>query len=176
MIQAGIKPVYVFDGKPPQLKREELDRRGVRRDDAEDELKKAQEAGDVEAIERFSKRTIKVTKTHVDDCKKLLSMMGVPFVEVLVLLDWGCHSQSHVLLRASFWEGHCIDSRAADVKAWRVWVQRCFHRHHACAGAVGGGSTVLLDVQGRPSVWRGHRRHGCTHVWYPEAHPPPHIA
>jgi len=27
MLQAGIKPVYVFDGKPPQLKRAELDRR-----------------------------------------------------------------------------------------------------------------------------------------------------
>jgi hypothetical protein len=30
MIQAGIKPVYVFDGKPPKLKREELDRRYAR--------------------------------------------------------------------------------------------------------------------------------------------------
>lgn len=83
MIQAGIKPVYVFDGKPPQLKRDELDRRGGRRDEAEDELKKAQEAGDQEAIERFSKRTVKVTKDHVEDCKKLLTMMGVPYVEVL---------------------------------------------------------------------------------------------
>lgn len=27
MIQAGMKPVYVFDGKPPQMKRDELDRR-----------------------------------------------------------------------------------------------------------------------------------------------------
>ena len=42
MIQAGIKPVYVFDGKAPKLKREELDRRGVRREGAEDDLKKAQ--------------------------------------------------------------------------------------------------------------------------------------
>lgn len=82
MIQAGIKPVYVFDGKPPQLKRDELARRGVRRDDAGDELKKAQEAGDQEAIERYSKRTIKVTQVHADECKKLLRLMGVPYVEV----------------------------------------------------------------------------------------------
>jgi flap endonuclease-1 len=86
MIQAGIKPVYVFDGKPPQLKRDELDRRGTRRDEADDELKKAQETGDQEAIARFSKRTVKVTKTHVDDSKKLLSLMGVPFVEVSLAL------------------------------------------------------------------------------------------
>ena len=82
MVQAGIKPVYVFDGKAPQLKRDELDRRGVRRDDADVELKKAQEAGDQEMIERFSKRTVKVTKQHVDDCKKLLGLMGIPYIEV----------------------------------------------------------------------------------------------
>ena len=53
-----------------------------RRDDAQEELKAAQEKGDAEAIERFSKRTVKVTKQHVDDCKRLLKLMGVPFVEV----------------------------------------------------------------------------------------------
>ena len=53
-----------------------------RRDDAQEELKAAQEKGDAEAIERFSKRTVKVTKEHVDDCKRLLKLMGVPFVEV----------------------------------------------------------------------------------------------
>jgi flap endonuclease-1 len=86
MIQAGIKPVYVFDGKAPKLKRDELDRRGTRRDEADDELKNAQETGDQETIARYSKRTVKVTKTHVDDSKKLLSLMGVPFVEVCSII------------------------------------------------------------------------------------------
>lgn len=53
-----------------------------RRDDAQEELKAAQEKGDAEAIERFSKRTVKVTKQHVEDCKRLLTLMGVPYVEV----------------------------------------------------------------------------------------------
>jgi flap endonuclease-1 len=53
-----------------------------RRDDAKEELKEAQEKGDQEAVERFSKRTVKVTKQHTDDCKKLLTLMGVPYVEV----------------------------------------------------------------------------------------------
>jgi 5'-3' exonuclease len=101
MIQAGIKPVYVFDGKAPKLKRDELDRRGVRRDDAGDELKKAQEAGDQEAIERYSKRTVKVTKTHVDDCKKLLRLMGVPYIEVCALRSTGQPSMLDNRARAS---------------------------------------------------------------------------
>jgi flap endonuclease-1 len=35
MIEAGIKPVYVFDGKPPQMKSGELEKRTERRAEAE---------------------------------------------------------------------------------------------------------------------------------------------
>jgi hypothetical protein len=31
MLEAGIKPIYVFDGKPPQLKRDELAKRASKR-------------------------------------------------------------------------------------------------------------------------------------------------
>jgi flap endonuclease-1 len=53
-----------------------------RRDDAGDELKAALESGDQEQIAKFSKRTVKVTKHHNDECKRLLTLMGVPYVEV----------------------------------------------------------------------------------------------
>lgn len=56
--------------------------RFAKRDDAHAELKAAQEKGDQEAIEKFSKRTVKVTREHVEDVKKLLGLMGVPYVEV----------------------------------------------------------------------------------------------
>lgn len=65
---------------------DDVDRGGAcrfsKRDDAHAELKAAQEKGDQEAIEKFSKRTVKVTREHVEDCKKLLTLMGVPYVEV----------------------------------------------------------------------------------------------
>ena len=35
MIDNGIKPVYVFDGKPPEMKSVELEKRDERRQDAE---------------------------------------------------------------------------------------------------------------------------------------------
>ena len=35
MIENGIKPVYVFDGKPPQMKSKELEKRLGRRTEAE---------------------------------------------------------------------------------------------------------------------------------------------
>ncbi|KAL3382156.1 hypothetical protein AABB24_001963 [Solanum stoloniferum] len=81
LLEAGIKPVYVFDGKPPDLKKQELAKRYSRREDATDDLAKATESGNKEDIEKFSKRTVKVTPQHNDDCKKLLRLMGVPAVE-----------------------------------------------------------------------------------------------
>ncbi|KAG6518444.1 hypothetical protein ZIOFF_021919 [Zingiber officinale] len=38
--------------------------------------------GDLEGIEKYSKRTVKVTKQHNEDCKRLLRLMGVPTIEV----------------------------------------------------------------------------------------------
>ncbi|PHT41455.1 Flap endonuclease 1 [Capsicum baccatum] len=81
LLEAGIKPVYVFDGKPPDLKKQELAKRYSRREDATDDLAKATETGNKEDIEKFSKRTVKVTPQHNEDCKKLLRLMGVPAVE-----------------------------------------------------------------------------------------------
>lgn len=52
MLEAGIKPVYVFEGKAPELKRAQLALRSDKREDAEDALKAAQEAGNEEEIEK----------------------------------------------------------------------------------------------------------------------------
>ncbi|XP_054817079.1 flap endonuclease 1 [Prosopis cineraria] len=81
LLEAGIKPVYVFDGKPPELKKQELAKRFSKRADAGEDLSEAKETGTKEDIEKFSKRTVKVTKQHNEDCKRLLRLMGVPVVE-----------------------------------------------------------------------------------------------
>jgi len=81
MVDNGIKPVYVFDGKPPQMKSGELEKRKEKRDEAQAALDKAKEEGNVEEVDKQSRRLVKVTKDHVEDCKTLLKHMGIPFVE-----------------------------------------------------------------------------------------------
>lgn len=81
MMTAGIKPVFVFDGKPPDMKGGELEKRTARRAQAQAELEQAKESGDAEDIDKFSRRLVKVNKQHNDDCKELLRLMGVPVVE-----------------------------------------------------------------------------------------------
>ncbi|KAK3086131.1 hypothetical protein FSP39_013971 [Pinctada imbricata] len=81
MVENGLKPVYVFDGKPPDLKSGELTKRKERREEAQKALEKAEEAGDEENIEKFNRRLVKVSKQHNEDCKELLKLMGIPYVE-----------------------------------------------------------------------------------------------
>uniref|UniRef100_A0A3Q3MXP1 Flap endonuclease 1 n=1 Tax=Mastacembelus armatus TaxID=205130 RepID=A0A3Q3MXP1_9TELE len=90
MLEHGIKPVYVFDGKPPQLKSAELEKRGERRAEAEKMLAQAQEIGEQENIDKFTKRLVKVTKQHNDECKKLLTLMGVPYIEAPCEAEASC--------------------------------------------------------------------------------------
>jgi len=81
MVEYGIKPCYVFDGKPPDMKSGELAKRKEGRDKAQKELDKATEAGDEENVTKFSKRLVKVTKEHNEECKELLKLMGIPYVD-----------------------------------------------------------------------------------------------
>ncbi|CAG97923.1 multifunctional nuclease RAD27 [Kluyveromyces lactis] len=77
MIDHGIKPCYVFDGSPPELKKYELDKRKVRREDTEAKLKEATEQAEIIKHER---RLVKVLPWHNEEAQKLLSLMGIPYV------------------------------------------------------------------------------------------------
>ncbi|XP_054738864.1 flap endonuclease 1 [Anastrepha obliqua] len=81
MLEHGIKPVYVFDGKPPDLKSGELAKRAERREEAQKALEKAEEAGNAEEVEKFNRRLVRVTKDHAREAQELLKLMGVPYVE-----------------------------------------------------------------------------------------------
>ena len=76
-----MKPVFVFDGKPPELKAAEINERREKKEKAEAELKVAIEEGDNEAIRKASSRSVKVTQKMPADVKRLLHAMGCPVVE-----------------------------------------------------------------------------------------------
>ncbi|CAL6337552.1 unnamed protein product [Bathycoccus prasinos] len=81
MLEAGIKPVYVFDGKPPTLKGGELAKRKDKRDQAEKDLEVARETGDKDAIEKAAKRTVRVSKEQNQEVMRLVKLLGVPVFE-----------------------------------------------------------------------------------------------
>ena len=80
-MESGIKPVWVFDGKPPELKSHVLDQRKEHKEKAEEEKKEALESGDLETAKRMAGRSIKITKEMMEDAKKLLRLLGTPVIE-----------------------------------------------------------------------------------------------
>jgi flap endonuclease-1 len=81
MLDEGLRPVYVFDGAAPEMKRDELDQRRQKAQEAADDLAKAKEQGDEDAMEKLSTRAVRVSKAQMDECKKLLTLMGCPWVQ-----------------------------------------------------------------------------------------------
>merc|ERR1711972_232021 len=81
LMENGIKPVYVFDGKPPELKLAELAERRAKREEAKENLQAAVEAGDAEQVLKSTKQTVRVTKEQNEQTKQLLRLMGIPVVD-----------------------------------------------------------------------------------------------
>lgn len=81
LIELGIKPIYVFDGKPPSMKGGELAKRAEAKKAAEEAAKKAKEEGDLELAEKFSRRVNRITPEMMAACKTLVRAMGVPVIE-----------------------------------------------------------------------------------------------
>ncbi|KAJ1477125.1 flap endonuclease Fen1 in complex with substrate 5'-flap Dna, Sm3+, and K+ [Baffinella frigidus] len=81
MAKAGIKPLYVFDGAPPTLKSGEIAHRNSRRELGAKMHGEAEARGDVDEMNKQSKRTTRVTKKHAEDAKTLLRLMGYPTLD-----------------------------------------------------------------------------------------------
>jgi len=58
-----------------------LAKRFAKREEATKASEEAKEIGTAEEVDKFSRRTVRVTKEHNEECKKLLRLMGVPHVD-----------------------------------------------------------------------------------------------
>ena len=81
MVSEGIDPVFVFDGKPDDLKRETLDGRRERKVEAVSRWEAAVEAGDMEAAKKLGPQTAEYTPQMVQETKEMLGLMGLTWVE-----------------------------------------------------------------------------------------------
>lgn len=81
MVEKGIKPIYIFDGKAPELKSETQAKRREIRDEAEQIYKEALKEGDTEKARKFAMRSSKLSPEIIKSSKKLLGYMGIPYVE-----------------------------------------------------------------------------------------------
>jgi len=80
LIEAGIKPVYVFDGKKPKFKYVTAERR-AKREESMEKWKEAVAKGDMISARKYAQASLSLTTDMIEQAKKLLYYMGVPVVE-----------------------------------------------------------------------------------------------
>jgi len=81
LLEAGVRPVYVFDGKPPELKTKEIERRIEIKEKAVVEYKAALERGDMVAARKAAQATSRLTGEMVGQAKDVLAALGVPWIQ-----------------------------------------------------------------------------------------------
>ncbi|MEM4719513.1 MAG: flap endonuclease-1 [Candidatus Pacearchaeota archaeon] len=83
LLSEGIEIIYVFDGKPSELKTKELEERKKKKEEAEQKYERAKEKKDIEEMGKYSKQFVKINEEIVKESKEILEALGIPFVESL---------------------------------------------------------------------------------------------
>jgi flap endonuclease-1 len=83
LIESDIKPLYVFDGKPHELKLQTIQQRREKREEEKKLMQAAQDAGDLEEAQKHAQATSKLTGDMIEESKSLLTYLGVPWVEAV---------------------------------------------------------------------------------------------
>jgi len=81
LVEHGIKPCIIFDGKPPKLKKKLLEERRLRKIKAEIEWEAAISAGDTETARTKAQQTTRLDKQMLVDSKELLNLLGIPWFD-----------------------------------------------------------------------------------------------
>ena len=80
-LSLGVKPVYVFDGKPPSLKSAEIEHRKRIKKDATVKYERALSEGNMEDARKYAQQTTSMRDGMVDDSKHLLDLFGIPHIQ-----------------------------------------------------------------------------------------------
>ncbi|OEU20030.1 PIN domain-like protein [Fragilariopsis cylindrus CCMP1102] len=127
----GMKPVFVFDGKAPQMKSGELEKRREKRKKAEEELKKAADDDNVEEMDKHSKRLARAGRKENEDCKKLLRLMGVP----VVVAPMEAEAQAAALCKAGLVYATGTEDMDALTFATPILIRKMTFANQAAKGA-----------------------------------------
>ena len=91
-LKNNVLPIFVFDGTPPDAKKNVLQKRQNNRKKIEDKIldlknsitdKTTQSEADSIKLEvqRLSNQIVYVTKYHIDECKNFLKYTGIPYIQ-----------------------------------------------------------------------------------------------
>jgi flap endonuclease-1 len=81
MVAAGLDPVFVFDGKPHELKSATVQERKARKEKAQQDYEEALAEGDMERARAKASQTSRLDKPMIEQAKRLILALGMGYVE-----------------------------------------------------------------------------------------------
>ncbi|VVB78999.1 Flap endonuclease 1 [uncultured archaeon] len=81
MINEGIKLIYVFDGKAPELKNKTRELRNGMKEEMKEKYKDALAREDIESMGKYSRADVSLDEQKIKESKELLTAMGIAIVQ-----------------------------------------------------------------------------------------------
>ena len=106
LLEIGIRPVFVFDGEAPELKRKTIMERVAAKRQAEKEWKEALEKGELKKAFSRATRTARLTDTMIDESAALLDALGIPWLKAP---SEGEAQMAHMVSKGDVWAGASQD-------------------------------------------------------------------
>ena len=104
-LKKQINPVYVFDGKPPQIKMDTLKERSKNRQAAITQLNDETTPINNEQKIKLLKQSVVITGKQMEQCKEVLRLIGIPVIDALEEADPQCALLSKL---------HLVDAVASE--------------------------------------------------------------
>lgn len=108
LMEKGLKFAFVFDGKAPDLKSKEKERRRALKDEAKSLYEEAKQKEDVENMKKYAARTTFLTSNMIEEAKELILAMGMPVIQAP---SEGEAQAAHVVKRG---DAYAVVSQDAD--------------------------------------------------------------
>ena len=81
LLEKGIFPVFIFDGKPPEEKFFEQERRRKVKEEAKKQFEEARREGNIEEMKKYASRISVLNSEMINDVKRLAKLLGCPVVQ-----------------------------------------------------------------------------------------------
>jgi len=81
LVSKGINLIFVFDGEPPDFKKQEIERRREIREEAKEKWEIALKEGKTEEAKKYARMSSSISEDIIEESKLLLSYLGFPVVQ-----------------------------------------------------------------------------------------------
>ncbi|MFH0875990.1 MAG: flap endonuclease-1 [archaeon] len=154
MMEKGMKPAFCFDGKAPELKKKEQERRRNLKEEAIANYEVAKEAQDIESMQKFAKRTGKLTTEMIAESKELILAMGLPVIQAPSEAEAQC---SYMAKKGDFYAVVSQDTDSLVFGASRIIKNLTLSERKKIKGTFGyekilPEEIILADVLNRLSI------------------------